>query len=666
MADFVRKFLLIMAVAATLIPLPSGALAAATLKAQEITFYRGLLSKVSSISPAQLEKELAKGNSNVMNQYVRSEFLRLRSAQFGPAPLYIFLKQNPEWPLAEQLRTEAEFGLPPSVDSKTVKDFFESYPPLTWAGKRKLADIYAAEGKMAEATPILKEYWQAAKLDNGGEKAFLRRYADAMTQQDQQNRLDFMINIREWDAARRQAARMGKPYQDLLQARQALMQGKKNAQNLVDKVPANLQNNPGLLLNRVSYRRSRDMTGGAIELLAKQPKDMGALADNFWKEREVLTRRLLKQRDNAGAYKLASSHNLPTGVSYAEAEFLSGWISLRKLDKPEAALSHFQNLYKNTRGALSKSRAAFWLGTSYAALNDQNNAQIWFARASEEPTTFYGQLARQYRSDKGKFELVSYKMRETDQDVVLRNSITSELAHALEQVNKLDPNLALLLQPRKQIVNKDELNNLLETANEIGRPDLAVSLMRFQKARGSEVFPAAYPTISLPKLDTALEPALIYAIIRQESNFDPGAVSQVGAKGLMQVMPSVAHGFAKKNRIAFKRDWLLSKPDVNIRLGVGLLEYKVGRFKDNYAMAIAAYNAGPSRVQQWIKEYGDPRQNEISMIDWIESIPFEETRNYVQRVLENVVVYRYLIDNSDDRPPIEEKVAQNFPALYSN
>ena len=368
--------------------------------------------------------------------------------------------------------------------------------------------------------------------------------------------------------------------------------------------------------------------------------------DIWWKERAILTRSLIYKKKYALAYRVSSEHSLNKSPEYADAEWLSGWISLTFLNDPNMALQHFKNFYNNVGYPISLSRGAYWLGRTYKIIKNEQKAEEWFQEASKYLNTYYGQLA-----------FLEIKKGE---DFSLENQIDVSEKYKKEfNKNNLIRLVRLLKELDKDKYAKDFLKHLAklniekgseilagELSVEIGRYDFAIQIAKqasYEKRFYNEI---NYPIIQTPKIvnkKSMPKPELVLAVIRQESEFDQKANSYVGAKGMMQLMTYTARLVAKQAKLPYSKSRLTSDPFYNIKLGSYYLTGLLEEYEGSYPFALSAYNAGPKRVKYWKKINKDPQKGKISYVDWIELIKFKETRNYVQRVLENINVYRYML-----------------------
>jgi len=375
----------------------------------------------------------------------------------------------------------------------------------------------------------------------------------------------------------------------------------------------------------------------ALELLWDVPANQ-EFANLWWKERSRQVRYALDGGRHEDAYLLATSHIQRKGRYFADAQWHAGWVALRYGNKPLEAARYLTTLYESVTTPISRARAAYWVGRALEASGGSAAANAWYTRAAENNTTFYGQLA----ANKLPSTVTHLRSDPLPTALSLVNSDLDELittAKALDEIGQNKLARDFLRVAARAAQSREDAAAIAAAARALGYLDLSVFAARRAARAGLILMEAGYPVVDVPTTD-APEQALTLAIIRQESNFDKDARSRVGARGLMQLMPATARQVARGLKIPYVLSRLTAEPDFNLRVGSSYLQAQLEAFGGSYVLAVAAYNAGPHRVTQWLKERGDPRNPDIDMIDWIERIPFAETRNYVQRVLEALHVYR--------------------------
>lgn len=550
-----------------------------------------------------------------------------------------FLGAHPQWPYSNKIQQEAERKLNVAgLDSRAMQ-FFDKNTPQTARGMDVYIRSLIAQGNTAKAKQILGPWWEKASMGRDEQRNIYTAYGSYMNRENHAKRLDTLLNRKDYSNAMAMAETLGGGYPALARARQGLAQGKGDMNGLVNAVPAALQNDEGLLFERLSWRRRNNQNQGAIEILNKAPQaSQMSDPERWWKERHIIVRRLMEAKQYKQAYAIASAHRQKEGFPMTQAEWVSGFLALRFTEQPYKAFEHFERLYKNVESPLSKSRGAYWAGRASEDLKHPEVASKWFLVAARYPETFYGQLAAEKMGKK-----VSLNMSGGNgSSYGAANGDLAQAATYLSEAGLRTESSAFLLRMREKASSTAEYEGAAALATRLGQPQIAIKIAQdLQKEKGVSLGRYLYPqkTSELQNINN-VEWALINAIIRQESRFDTEAVSSAGARGLMQLMPATAKQTAAGKGLSHETSWLNSRPAHNITLGSTYLGQMVNKYNGNYAMAAAAYNAGPGRVNQWIRELGDPRTGQIDLIDWIELIPIYETRNYVQRVLEGVYVYR--------------------------
>lgn len=554
-----------------------------------------------------------------------------------------FIAQNPNWPGLSRLRREAEERMGANVADAKILAFVKDTPPAAANAMDRYAQILLAQGQQTKLRQVLNDWWPTANLTRDEQKEIYARYTQYLTRASHAKRLNALIHQSQYSNATAIADVLGGGYPTLLNACKAIKQDAPNMNALIAAVPSALQSDDALLYERLKWRRENNLNDGAIEILNRAPKaaDMYAPAD-WWKERHIIVRRLIEEKQYKRAYALVSNHRQTKDFPQAQAEWVSGWLALRFAGEPWKAFEHFETLYKVTDTPLSKSRGAYWAGRASEALNNPDIARQWYQVAAAYKETYYGQLAgKKIGALPNLSSRVSPNVPASEQAIFNNNELV-KAAQWLHAANMPSDRDVFLFKIGKNSTGQAQAVQAIQLANRFKRPNIAIKIAQdIQKDKGYNFYEYLYPMlVSELKGVNDVEWAFINAIIRQESRFDQGAQSHAGARGLMQLMPTTAQETARKSGIAHQTAWLTTRPDHNIYLGSRYLGQMVARYDGNYAMAAAAYNAGPGRVDGWIKEFGDPRQGNIDFLDWVERIPIYETRNYVQRVLEAVYVYR--------------------------
>lgn len=500
----------------------------------------------------------------------------------------------------------------------------------------RLVAAYDMLGQTDNARTMARNAWRTVEFTVEEEENFLAQYQSGLQSSDHIARLDRLLWEKEFGAADRMMRFVPAGWQAVARAREALLNDTSNASAALQQVPQNLQGDPGLLHARTQWLRQRNRDREAIQLLQHPAANKGN-PEEWWKERHILIRRMLEMGDKKTAYALAKNHGQVEGLSLATATFLEGWLALRGLNQPEAAKSAFAQLYDQVTMPVSRARGAYWLGRAHAAAGDSATARAWYQTAAAFYTTYYGQLAKATMDPKGVLNVRDPTISDSARQQ-LAGSDTPKILRQLIQIGRDDLAEQYMEAAVEKSTSSAEVAYLADIIRQTKRADLMVKTGKAAAARGVILSASGFPIMDRP-LPSAPEKALIHAIVRQESLFQRDAVSSAGARGYMQLMPATAKQVAKQLGIKKFRTSDLSDPQINLRLGSAYLDKRIDDL-GSLPLAIASYNAGIGNVRDWLETLGDPRQGSIDMIDWIEMIPVAETRNYVQRVLENLQVYR--------------------------
>lgn len=560
-----------------------------------------------------------------------------------------FIAANPDWPGQWHLQRRAEESMPPSLPDPRVLAWFSEREPVSVDGRIRYGQALLSEGKPDEAREFVTRTWISGDFGPRQERQFLSLYKKLLTRDHHEARLDRLLWDDRHTAARRMLSRVSKGQGLLARARTALALRRGGVDAAIARVPAELRSGPELSYERVRWRRRKGRDESAMELLLSLPPQPDN-AEDWWIEREVLARKALHRGRITDAYRLAKEHGMDSGAAFAAAEWLAGWIALTFLKDHDAALNHFSNLYGKVNFPISRARAAYWAGRASASLGQRKGAQIWYGIASRFPTTFYGQLATA-RMGRGELRIPPDARPDAQETYAFgRHELVrvSKVLAAAGQKKRIG-NFILRLADLSQSAGWRAL--AADLALSLERPDLAVRVSKKSVLEGQPLIAPGYPVLTLavpPRISAGDRPeqALVHALIRQESGFNERAVSRAGARGLMQLMPRTARQVARKSGLRYSKRRLLTSPDYNTQLGQAHLAKLLKRYDGSYILSLAAYNAGTGRVKGWLNDYGDPRFGGTDPIDWIESLPFSETRNYVQRVMEALQVYRTRLDKT--------------------
>jgi soluble lytic murein transglycosylase len=556
-----------------------------------------------------------------------------------------FIATHPHWPQQVKLRRRAEEAMSEKTPKSDILNWFANHHPTTGLGSFHLVRTLLAEKRLAEATQIARYAWINIDMGYRVEKQFRKRFRKLFRAEDHIARLDRLLWNRRISSARRHLRRMPHDYQWLGLARIALMRREPGVDYAVSKVPPRLQSDPGLVYERIRWRRKNRLYERAIDMLnlAAEPRTK---PEKWWRERRIMTRWLLRKGQSADAYALAKEHRQTSGLGLAEGEWLAGWIALRSLNRYVDAFEHFKRMFDNVSYPVSKARAAYWAGRAAETDGKVKISQEWYAVAAAHVTSFYGQLAAAKLPPETR---PSFPPKPKPDEATVQTFESLELVRLVKMMSaiglgdEIDPFVQQLARSAKSDNDWTLVANL---AREQQRDDLAIHVAKKALRDGVVLSRLGYPDLRLA-LKKKPDPAFVKAIVRQESAFDPRAISHAGARGLMQLMPKTAYRVAQRLGIPYSRARLTGDPTYNVRIGRAYLMQLLEDYEGSPILALSAYNAGPSRASRWLKSLGDPNHSVEDAVDWIESIPFYETRNYVQRVLENFTVYRGHHDGND-------------------
>jgi soluble lytic murein transglycosylase len=554
----------------------------------------------------------------------------------------------PGWPGLIALRNNSERALyRENPAPEIVVQAFGGSQPLTLEGTVLLARAYIAQGNVKAAQSVLSPFWRTEKLEAKDEAAIINEFGAIIPAADHRFRMERMFYADRVNSALRVAPLAGA--KELADAWAAAIRGDKAAPDLLKAVPA-AQRSAGYFFAEAEYLRKRKKYADAAAIVLKAPTNRDALVDPdaWWVERRVLSRELMDQGDMKTAYAIVAAHAAESPANAADAEFHAGWYALRGLNDPQRAAKHFSRIASLAQGPISLSRAYYWLGRA-AEAGGPGDAREYFTKAAAYGTTFYGQLAGE-RIGQHTLNLASPEPTAADRQAFAAREAVSAI-NRLQAAGYGRFANALYRDLAGQLTSPGELALLAEMALKQGNDFLALRVGKIASARGIDVGALSHPLGVIP--DSAdisgSGKALAYAIARQESEFNVGAVSGAGALGLLQLMPATAQQLAKKAGLPFSQARLTSDAGYNATLGAAFLGEQLGRFNGSYVLTFAGYNAGPSRAAQWVARYGDPRGKDLdAVVDWIERIPYTETRSYVQRVMENYEVYKMRLTGKYD------------------
>jgi len=561
-----------------------------------------------------------------------------------------FIDKNEDYPRIGRIKYLAEHKLSTErVSPKKIIDWYSSSEPLSGFGKMILGESFILVGNKEKGVQLIKEGWISAELSKSELRFYRKKFKKYLNAEDYIKRADYLAwNNKYWDL-KRMLRYLPKDYELLYNARQLLMSKSYGVDNAISKVPSKFKNDSGLNYDRLKWRRKRGRVDSSVEILLKikNTKDYLVRPDKWWVEREIIARSLIYKKKYELAYKISSNHGMFEGPDFAAAEWMSGWIALSFLDDPLLAKDHFESFYNNVGYPISTSRGAYWLGRTYKKLGNKELSTKWFKVAANYLTTYYGQLAFRELDPNANFELSKdIEIKKEYRNYFFKKEIV-KVIYLLDELDEDKYSKHILRHLANDNIDSGSEVLAAELATNIERFDFAIQISKIASYEKRFHNKFNYPIISTPNYINGRkipESAFILSIIRQESEFDLSANSHAGAKGLMQLMPYTAKLVAKQAKLPYSRSRLTTDPEYNINLGSHYIAGLILEYDGAYPFAIAAYNAGPKRVRYWKKINKNPQKKQIDYVNWIELIKFKETRNYVQRVLENYNVYRYILN----------------------
>jgi len=559
-----------------------------------------------------------------------------------------FIAANPSWPSLVALRRRAEAALwQEQLPPPAVLAFFRDEPPHSAKGFFALARALLARGDSAGARQAVEQAWRDDGFTSEIEAQAREMFAGLITPDDDKARMDARLYAGDGDAALRAAQHLDPVQVAIAKARAAVINRSENAKALLEAVPASAQRDPGYMFSRIQWLRHADKIEEAARWMMAAPRDPALLydTDQWWVERRLIARKLLDLGEDKLAYQIANEAAVPTSENpKAEQQFTAGWIALRFLRQPTVALAHFARIADGVTNPITLARSFYWQGRAAEAAGREQDARAYYETAARYPTAYYGQLAR---ARLGLDEVTLHAAPKPPPE--LR---ALELARAFEILYAVDQRDVVASMAADLADKANDVAALATLADIAQRHDDARATLLIGKIALGRGFPLehyAFPDFGVPKFQPVgpeVERCVVYSIVRQESAFNPRVVSSANALGLMQVTPAAGRDTARKFKVEFDQRRLMDDVAYNAQLGSAELGSDINDYRGSYILAFVAYNAGRRRVQQWIQQYGDPRDPRVDPIDWIERIPISETRNYVERVLENVQVYRARLDNN--------------------
>jgi soluble lytic murein transglycosylase len=594
------------------------------------------------------------GHDPVAKKLVEWRYLMDKNSGAGFAEIDSFLKDNPDWPDRDTLFARAEKAMAPNMDARAVVTWFGDREPVSGIGRVRLGEAYIATGNVTRGRELVQKAWIDSSFDPDQEFQIVQKHGDILTPDVDRERLDHLLWHNMLADARREISRVTTEAQRIGAARIALRTTPATGERLLANLPESSRDDPGVLFDQAHLLRQRGQVASIPPLLVRAPtREMAKIAPaRWWSEMNIDIREALDQGSSRDAYQLASNTGLePGGPEYSEAEFLAGWIALRQLKEPKVALTHFQNIAHAVTRPISLSRAHYWEGRSYEDAGELASAWQQYRLAAGQPETFYGQLALAHLEASPSLHLTDTIVDASTHKADYEREEQTQAIRVLADLGLESLLRSFAVHDADTYTDPKHIKLLAEDLTKMGFREVAVRVAKEASYNNVWLLAYSHPVIAVPGYGgtgIAPEPAYVLGIIRQETEFDPDAVSGAGARGIMQVMPYTARRSAGLAGVDYRPSDLLGDPVYSMRLGMGELGGDLSDWGGSLVLATAAYNAGPGNVRKWIAEHGDPRDSRVDPVDWIEQIPFEETRNYVMRVLENTEVYRNRIAGHDE------------------
>jgi soluble lytic murein transglycosylase len=559
-----------------------------------------------------------------------------------------FIAANPGWPGITALRRRAEAALwQQPADRRAVIAFFANEPPHTAKGRFALARALLAAGDRVGALAVVRQAWHRDAFGADVEAQARQMFAGLITAADDKARMNARFDDDDVEAGLRAARQLGGVEVAIAAARAAVVNRSAKAKTLLDAVPAQARSDPGYMFSRIQWLRRSDKIAEAAQWMLAAPRDALQLGDvdQWWIERRQVARKLLDLGDARSAYEIARDGATPLNENYrAEQQFTAGWIALRFLRQPAIALAHFARIAEGVTNPITLARSYYWQGRAAEASGREQEARAHYQAAARYPTAYYGQLAR------ARLGIDVVALRSPPEPPAQQRRL--EVARAFEVLYALDERdlaAVMAVEFADQSTDADALATLAEIATRHKDARAALLIGKTALGHGLPFERYAFPDFGVPsyqQIGPPVERCMVYSIVRQESAFNPKVVSSANAIGLMQVTPEAGRDTARRFNVTFNQRRLMSDIAYNAQLGTAEIGNDIATWRGSYVLALVAYNAGPRRAREWIAQYGDPRSPKVDPIDWIERIPIAETRNYVQRVIENVQVYRARFDEN--------------------
>ncbi|WP_171060749.1 lytic transglycosylase domain-containing protein [Poseidonocella sp. HB161398] len=585
------------------------------------------------------------------------EWQRLRSAAEQPdfEDYRAFLRDHADWPGIPLLRRRGELSIDARVPQEEVLEYFAGGDPTTANGSYWFALALAGAGRQQGAEDTLVRAWTELSFSREQEALYLGRFRELLAPHHAE-RLDSLLWRGAWGEAERMLPLVSPGWQHLAEARKGLRQDVPGVDGLIARVPDALQDDPGLAFERMAWRMRRGRYADTAELMRAQSATAATLGrpDRWADYRRRLARQLMRDKDYRDAYLVASGHRLEPGADYADLEWLSGYVALRYLEAPGAALDHFQRMQAAVSTPISLGRAGYWEGRAYEALGEAEQAQEAYAFGAQYQSSFYGQLAAERGGIAPDPRLAGGEDFPDGVRAPFRSSEVYQAGVTIFEAGNL-PLAARFFSHLAESLNREDIGSMAARLELLKSPHVELEIAKRAATMGYEIHKPLFPVM---RLDTRkspdVEPELALSIARRESEFNHEVVSHAGARGLMQLMPGTAQMMAPEVGEAYSAARLVGDPVYNAKLGAAYLQHLREAFGGSTVLVAAGYNAGPGRPRDWMERYGDPRDPQVDPVDWIEHIPFRETRNYVMRVMEAMAPYRARLSGKSGPLGLEE------------
>jgi len=574
------------------------------------------------------------------------------------------------WPDSSLILDQVEAAIPRSTltaDERIV--WLLARGPQTGEGILALADAYDSQGKRDDMARVIQDAWRTKPMSTAAVATIQSHYGSLLSAEDHYGRADMFLWRGDTTSAKAMSSRLTSDRKAVIDARIGLIKNVKNVDKLVNAVPAAYTEDAGLLYERARWNERKGKAPEELNLLLRINGQAAAPVgrDDIWVEKQSAMRRMIREQNYATAYQLAAGHGLTSGEAFRDAEWIAGWLALTKMGDALKAENHFRVFGAGVITPISISRAQYWLGEALKAQGRMEEANAAYDIAARYPYVFYGQLAAEKVKDRNPaavmINFASLPQPTDEERAAFARQPAVRAAILLAETGRIGTFERFAFALDDMLASPNEHQMLFDIASGYLEMRAAVRSAKAGLGRGLVAPDAVFPLMSLPPSPRtgSAEPAMVLALARQESEFNHRAISSADARGLMQMIPRFAQAEARMVGLPFRQSWLTDDPQYNLRLGRGFLDDLVDSFGGSYILAAAAYNAGPSRARQWIRDFGDPRAG-TDPVNWIESIPFSETRNYVQRVLENTEVYRNRLSGQPTEIILSEDLRRGRPS----